>query len=106
MPPPLWVRLQPDSCAQRDPDFHFATAAARVETRTVALEVRRIRRLMPRLRQPLVPDRGPRAANRRDMAAVHEYGVAVCRHAHSTELRGQLRELADLHAAHVIQAAV
>src|ERR1700733_11192242 len=89
----------------RNPDLQPAIAGAAVELRAVALEIRGVRRLVPRLRQPLLPDAAHRAPERRDIVAMGEDRVAL---RFQLELREILRQpggVADLDTADVVEIA-
>src|SRR6185437_1868803 len=95
----------PRSTLQRNPDLDAAQPGARIEGLGVALEIRRICRLVTGLRQPPAPDRVDGAPDRRDVLGVPEEGIALGRNAHAAELRRQSREILHLDAGDVVEIA-
>ena len=61
----------------RNPDLEAAETGFRVESLIIALEPRRIRRYIARLRQPAVPDGVHRCPNGRDMALMRELRIEM-----------------------------
>src|SRR5882672_11413277 len=90
----------------RHPDLHAAETGGSVELLGVALEIRRVRRLVSRLRQPDAPDRVVRAPERRDVLPMREHGVLVRGDAQPIELGRQVGEVGDLDTADVVEVAV
>src|SRR5207253_8396226 len=59
------------------PDFHCPRTGHRIKVRAIAFKPGRMPSLEPRCRKPLVPDAVKGLVQRRDIALMHEYGVAL-----------------------------
>src|SRR5579872_6435103 len=74
----------------RHPDLEAAVAGERIERLVIALEIRGIRCLQSRRRQPVIPDRVDGAADRGNVVAVAEHRVALLRDPHAREWTRQI----------------
>src|SRR5215475_6634487 len=67
--------MQCSSCLDGYPELESAHAGSGIEGVVEAFKTRRVGGLVPRVRQPLSPDRADRAADLRDMCAMREDGI-------------------------------
>src|SRR5215475_7984622 len=89
----------------RHPDLEAAIAGLGIELFVIALEVRRVRGLQPRGRQPLIPDRVDGAADRGDVVGVGEHRIALLGDADATEAARKVGEIGDLDAGDIVEIA-
>src|ERR1700730_5141872 len=69
------------------------------------LKVWAIDNLVPRLREPVIPNGVPGAANRRNMVTLRENCISLFRNAHTAPICGKPGEVLHFCAAHVIKVA-
>src|SRR5262249_53906928 len=93
------------SAFDRHPDLEAAIAGDRIELLVIALEVRRIRDLMPRRRHPVIPDGVDGPPDGRDVITVGEDRVFLRWDSNAAELARQVGEVGDLNAGDIVEIA-
>src|SRR5262249_8627939 len=96
-----WLLLR-----HRQPDVHATVSGRGIEGIAVPLESRSFSRLVAGFRQPAIPDREPRPANRRHMLRVCEDRIQMRRNTEPAPGCRQIGEVRDLHAADVLDVAL
>src|SRR5881394_1112508 len=89
----------------RNPNFEPARSGTEIECVAETFETRRVGDLIPRGRQPPGPDRALGAADRRNVPAMFEHGIAPRADPQPAERRRQIGEVAHLRAGDVIEIA-
>src|SRR5262245_65460832 len=93
--------LRRGSCFDRHPKLEPTGSRSRVKFLVIAFEVGGVDELVPRFRQPFVPDRDPATPNRGDVLAVGKHGVLLGWDSDVCELRGEQRKMGHLDSGQV-----